>query len=185
MGYRLVVFLLVALAVGACGKEIGDACVLATDCSPNGDRQCDSASLPDGYCTIQGCDWNTCPDEAVCVRFFTASFSTNPCDRDPDAPEEPGNVKTCALDELCALTARPGAADQATKVGLCAPRAAEVRYCMRKCDSDGDCRDGYECRTAALMARDGGETVRDPNASRVADDQLPKFCAVNPATVQQ
>ena len=33
---------------------------------------CDTSS-PDGqgYCTIEGCDWNTCPSEAVCIRFFT------------------------------------------------------------------------------------------------------------------
>jgi hypothetical protein len=185
MGHRLVVFLLLAVAVGACGKEIGDACVLASDCSPNGDRPCDTASLG-GYCTIQGCDYNTCPDEAVCVRFFTASFASAVCDRDPANPEVPGAAKTCSADELCALTVRRDAAGAPTdRVGLCAPRAAEVRFCMRKCDSTSDCRDGYACRTAELMARDGGEPVRNPADGVVPDDQLTRFCAVDPARLPQ
>jgi len=66
--------------LGGCGKEIGDACTIASDCSPNGDRicQCSNCSGTDptsdsanGYCTVQGCDFGTCPSEAVCVRFFT------------------------------------------------------------------------------------------------------------------
>ena len=40
----------------------------ATDCSINGDRVCDTAR-PGGACTIFGCDSNTCPDDAICVRF--------------------------------------------------------------------------------------------------------------------
>ena len=67
-----IIIALLALAVG-CGKEIGDECVVPSDCSPNGDRQCDLSSKS-GYCTIQGCDYNTCPEEAACIRFFTGSF---------------------------------------------------------------------------------------------------------------
>src|SRR5262245_57883209 len=85
MRYRfaLLVFQVAVLAVlaalGACGKEIGDGCVLGTDCDPNGERLCDPASVG-GYCTIQGCDLDTCPGESACIRFFTGSFENRVCD---------------------------------------------------------------------------------------------------------
>jgi hypothetical protein len=167
MGHRHGLFLVAALAVvalGACGRQIGDACILSTDCSPNGDRQCDPASI-DGYCTIQGCDYNTCPGEAECVRFFTATFANKPCDYlNPDSG-------ACSTDELCSIK------------GECAPRSAEVRFCMKKCDSGGDCRDRYECRTADLMKRDGGEPVLGPTQAPSANPG--KFCAVDPARISQ
>src|SRR4029077_11823634 len=115
----LVVAGLVALVFtgAACGKEIGDACTFSTDCSPNGDRICDpSPQSPDGYCSIQGCDFDTCPDEAACIQFFTGDFTNKPCTDDTE----------CSLDELCSLEAH------------CVPRSSEVRYCMRKCGNDGD-----------------------------------------------
>ena len=36
-------------------------------------------------------------------------------------------------DELCSLA------------GHCVPRSAEVRFCKRTCESDGDCRRGARC----------------------------------------
>jgi hypothetical protein len=198
MGYRLVPLIVLAFAAGACGKEIGDSCNISTDCDPNGTRICDPpGSSKDGYCTIQGCDYSTCPDEAVCVQFFTGSFS-KPCDPVCDSVYNPLNPACpapvspnvqCSLDELCAIS------DQ------CVPRSSEIRFCMRKCDSDGDCRDGYECRDVAQMKADGGEPVFAPG--QVIDDQgrvvdptqkdasgnltlkviashPPKFCAIRP-----
>ena len=148
------VLLLALLGLGfGCGKEIGDACFLAIDCSPNGDRQCDTAS-PGGYCTIQGCDFNTCPEESTCVRFFTGNFSNRDCSGDGD----------CSLDELCALSKK------------CVPRSSEIRFCMRTCDSNGDCRDGYECRDLNKMIAHGGEPVVEPGSSSSG----PKFCAPAP-----
>jgi len=158
MRYVLVVAL---LAIG-CGKEIGDECVVSSDCSPNGDRFCDRASLPGGYCTVQGCDFDTCPDESVCVRFFTGSFTNKLCD-----PALPREQSGCTLDELCSL------------VGSCVPRSAEIRFCMRKCDDDGDCRDGYECRNIARMLEHGGEPVLSPGVL-VNEATAPKFCASAP-----
>ena len=73
----------------------------------------------------------------------------------------------CSLDELCALT------------GFCVPRSAEVRYCMRRCDSDSDCRGGYECRDLDLMIEHGGEPVLAPGVG--IDTSAPKFCAPAPA----
>lgn len=145
------VIVLAVLAVG-CGKEIGDACIVSSDCDPNGQRECDT-STKEGYCTIQGCDFDTCPSEAACIRFFTGNFSNLTCQTKDD----------CSLDELCAL------------VGNCVPRSSEVRYCMKTCSSSSDCRSGYECRDLALMLEHGGEPVLAPGVP--VDSHAPKFCA--------
>ena len=50
---------------------------------------------------------------------------------------------------------------------------------MRKCDSDEDCRDGYECRDLEKMRMNGGEPVLVPG--QPIDDNAPKFCAPAPA----
>lgn len=142
-------------AVG-CGSEIGDSCRIASDCSPDGDRSCDTSS-EGGYCTILGCDYDSCPEEATCVRFFAGVFDNVSCD-----PANPGNA--CQLDEVCTLE------------GKCAPRANEVRYCMKTCSSNDDCRSGYECRTEQLMREHGGEPVLAPGST----SSLPKFCAQAP-----
>lgn len=155
MRFSLVV---AVLCLSACGKEIGDACIVSSDCSPNGDRQCDTSSTA-GYCTIQGCDVTTCPSEAVCVRFFTGNFANRSC----DPATENTTTDDCSLDELCSL------------VGRCVPRNSEVRFCMKTCGSSGDCRGGYECRDLALMIEHGGEPVLE--AGLTVDDTSPKFCA--------
>jgi hypothetical protein len=158
--------------LGACGKEIGDSCLLASDCSPNGDRVCLCSycagtgfdQSPDqGYCTVQGCDYSTCPDEAACIRFFTGGF-TNPEGKMCGADVPADNRVDCSLDELCAIN------------GQCVPRSSEVRFCMRTCGSSGDCRDGYECRDIELMKQHGGEPVLAPGV--VVDESAPKFCAL-------
>jgi hypothetical protein len=180
MGSRHVVLALAGLAVvgallGGCGKEIGDACTLSTDCSPNGDRVCQcwncsgvdpTGDSQNGYCTIQGCDFGTCPDEAVCVSFFTGGFE-NPIGKMCGPDVAPAQQVTCSLDELCSLA------------GNCVPRSSELRYCMAKCDSDGDCRDGYECRDLTRMMEHGGEPV--PELGKSLDpNNLQKFCAAKP-----
>jgi hypothetical protein len=173
MGSRHVLLALLAGLVavgtllGGCGKEIGDSCTLASDCSPNGDRICQcwncstaGTSSGNGYCTIQGCDYSTCPDEAVCVSFFTGGFDNKMCTQDTATTD-------CSLDELCSLA------------GTCVPRSSESRYCMRKCSSNDDCNDGYECRDITLMMEHGGEPVLAPNTP-VDAAHLPKFCAARP-----
>jgi len=155
-------FPLSILAATACGSEIGDACITSGDCSPNGDRQCDVSSR-EGYCTIQGCDYSTCPEEAACIRFFTGNFSNITC----DPVLEDMTEDNCSFDELCALA------------GNCVPRSSEVRYCMRTCSSDEDCRDGYECRDLDRMKDHGGQPVLAPG--KVIDETVPKFCATRPA----
>lgn len=153
-------------ALGAgCGKEIGDACVVSSDCSPNGDRQCLDPSQNGGYCTIQGCDFGTCPDEAVCVRFFTGGFSNKPC----DYLTEDNGSDACSFDELCSLA------------GTCVPRSSEIRFCMRTCGGDGDCRGDYECRDFDLMVAHGGEPVLDPaGGQRLDAKSAQSFCAATP-----
>jgi hypothetical protein len=146
---RSMVLLAVLAAVG-CGKEIGDDCIVSSDCSPNGDRLCEQ-----GYCTVKGCDYNTCPEEAACIRFWSGGFSNKTCTSQTD----------CTFDELCSLK------------GLCVSRSAEVRYCMKTCDGNSDCRDDYECRDLELMKIHGGEPVLAPGA--VPDESnAPKFCAI-------
>ena len=146
-----IAFVLAALT--ACGKEIGDECIVSSDCDPNGTRVCD-VSQREGYCTIMGCDYSTCPEESACIRFFSGAFANKSCD------------DGCSLDELCDLN------------NQCVPRSAESRYCMRTCDSDDDCRDGYECRDLAKMRAHGGEPVLAPGVE--IDESAPKFCAVAP-----
>jgi hypothetical protein len=146
----------IALLLGlGCGKEIGDECIVSSDCSDNGTRQCDTSSRG-GYCTIQGCDFSTCPDGSACIRFFTGSFSNKLCTQ----PSE------CTLDELCSLR------------GNCVPRSSEVRFCMKTCSSNGDCRGGYECRDLDKMILHGGEPVLAPGVP--IDSKAPKFCAAAP-----
>ena len=149
------------LGSAACGEEIGDECSLSSDCSPQGDRVCDVSS-PGGYCTIIGCNYDTCPDEAVCVRFFSVETTNLPCD--PQTEDRMGGTNDCTADELCTLQ------------GSCVPRLAEVRFCMKSCSSSDDCRDDYECRDEALMREHGGEPV--PPEGGELPDELPSFCAV-------
>lgn len=163
MRTAITVALVVAASLAAgCGKEIGDECIDGNDCSNDGDRICDVSSEA-GYCTIQGCDYNTCPEEAACIRFFSGNFSNRPC----DPLTENATTDDCSLDELCSL------------VGRCVPRSSEVRYCMRQCSDDSDCREGYECRGLGLQIEHGGEPVLAPGTP--LDSRAPKFCASRPS----
>jgi hypothetical protein len=72
----------------------------------------------------------------------------------------------CSFDDLCALD------------GFCAPRASEQRYCMKKCSSNGDCRNDYECRNLQEMKDHGGEPVLAPGL--LVDDSTANFCAPSP-----
>jgi hypothetical protein len=119
---RAAAVLLAVLAGSACTKKIGDDCRSSIDCSQDSERTCD-ISQPGGYCTIEGCDEHSCPDESACIRFFPRLYLTKPC------------AQGCAVDELC--------------VGdMCAPRSSERRYCAKTCSNNGDCRGGYICREA-------------------------------------
>jgi hypothetical protein len=108
----------------ACGRKIGDECKTQFDCNEEEDTKTCDISQPGGYCTIEGCDETSCPEEAVCIRFFPAEeFLTDRCDMSP-----------CEAQDTCLAS------------GWCAPRSSEQRRCLLRCENNGDCRDGYECR---------------------------------------
>jgi hypothetical protein len=162
---RLVVAVGALALLGACGRSIGDDCQTSVDCSANGDRSCD-LSQPGGYCTVEGCDDASCPDSAVCVRFFPERFLSKPCDPLCEDVKEmtctqPVPTNDCAPDELC------------LDVGLCARRASERRLCGKACSSNDDCRGGYECRPA--NTRGSMPLLSNPNGTA-------KFCAPRTTT---
>jgi hypothetical protein len=111
----------------ACGRKIGDECKTQFDCNEEEDTKTCDISQPGGYCTIEGCDETSCPEEAVCMRFYPAEeFLTDTC--------QPGPQSSCDAHEVC------------LESGWCAPRASEQRRCLLRCKDNGDCRDEYECR---------------------------------------
>jgi hypothetical protein len=114
--------LFAAVSLGACKRDIGDACKNSLDCSQESERLCD-ISQPGGYCTIEGCDERTCPEESVCVRFFP---------HDEKAPTMA--CSQCAAADVCLQDMH------------CVPRASERRYCVHSCNDNSDCRGGYQCR---------------------------------------
>jgi len=71
-----------ALPLAACTPKIGDKCILSTDCSTQGSRQCDT-SMPGGYCTVYNCGPNSCPDYAACYLFHPEVQGCTYNDRDP------------------------------------------------------------------------------------------------------
>jgi hypothetical protein len=161
--------LIAALLVAGCGAKIGDACKTNIDCSPLGDRFCDTAP-PNGYCTQEDCGLTSCPSEAACIRFFTA-LADEPCTFDPNVPF---SQATCASpDERCVCDV----SDNGTctnNAGHCAPSATERHWCMRKCSNDGDCREGYECRQTGTFGAEPIPTFSSPQGDPT------KFCAPKP-----
>lgn len=147
--HRCALLLAAILAVG-CGREIGDSCRTSIDCTTEQEteRLCD-ISQPGGYCTIEGCDDRSCPDDSVCIRFFPQLYLSKPCSMG------------CANDEVCLPS--PTGGD-----GLCAPRRTERRFCSKSCGDNGDCRDNYECRLAG--ERGTAALVSNPAA-------VVRFCA--------
>ena len=79
----------------ACAPEIGDECKTALDCSSSGTRLCDRTQ-PYGYCTLEGCERGTCPEEAVCVKFspdsdrLSNTYCMFECEDDSDCREDQG-----------------------------------------------------------------------------------------------
>jgi hypothetical protein len=164
---QVALVLAVAVAAGAgCKRQIGDDCATAADCNPNGTRSCDQ-SQPGGYCTIQGCDETSCPEEAVCIRYFPAQYLTRPCNPHPDAGTS-DDPDAGTSDDPDAGTSRCPAEDICLEAGLCAPLSTELRYCVKTCSSNDDCRGGYECRLAGT--RGSMALVSNP-------DTVVHFCA--------
>ena len=161
-------------STAGCGHNIGDPCSVNIDCSTAGDRFCDTASIG-GYCTVDGCDVGTCPDNQLCVRFLTV-IKSETCDFvKPPETCMPGQ-RCCAVDERCVCDVTDDKNVCKDNLGHCAPESSERRWCMKACiPGNGDCRDGYVCRPTGTL---GAEPV--PNG--VDDAGVPvlmsgNFCA--------
>jgi hypothetical protein len=151
--------LVAGLATSGCGDKIGDSCTTNTDCQSDGTRICD-LSQPGGYCTVDGCDEDSCPSESICVRFFDQKFATTSCSDQP-CP---------SANEVCLLTQESA---NAAPVKRCVPAASERRYCAEKCNSNGDCRGAYSCQAAGTYG--SLALLKDP-----ADLPDAKFCSPTP-----
>ena len=135
--------LVAALFVAGCGAKIGDSCRSNIDCSPLGDRFCDTAPV-NGYCTQEDCGPTSCPSEAVCIRFFSP-VDDESCDtKDETIPFSRANCPNADDRCVCDQTNEDNTCNM--NVGHCAPSSTERHWCMRSCSTDSDCRDGYECR---------------------------------------
>ena len=97
-----------ALALAGCTPNIGDKCVLSTDCSVTGTLVCDT-SQPNGYCTVLNCVNGSCPGNSLCVMFQSSvpgcayddykspsrtgrSFCMAYCNQDSDCRQSDGYV---------------------------------------------------------------------------------------------
>jgi hypothetical protein len=89
-----------AFTAMGCTPEIGDKCILSTDCSLRGERLCDT-SQPGGYCTILNCRGNLCPDNAACVLFHPTIQGCDYNDRTPSRTGRTFCVKTCSDNSDC------------------------------------------------------------------------------------
>ena len=148
--------------ISGCGKQIGDSCTTNVDCAQDGTRDCD-LSAPGGYCTVDGCDEQSCPSEAVCIRVFPYEDQKAKCSTDAD----------CDGDSLCLPLPD----------GFCVPRASERRFCERTCGNNGDCRGGYACRQASVEGGQATQTTAYGTIALVANvnqSTVVKFCAPNP-----
>ena len=91
---------LFALSATACTPKIGDKCVLSTDCSTQGDRQCDT-SMPGGYCTVYNCGPNSCPDYAACYLFHPEVQGCDYNDRETSRTSKSFCMAGCQTNSDC------------------------------------------------------------------------------------
>ncbi len=91
--YALALSAVAMAGAGGCAPNIGDGCQNSSDCSVTGERVCDVAQ-PGGYCTVQGCDPDACPDGALCVEWrfrptrTAATWCMKSCGGDGDCRSE-------------------------------------------------------------------------------------------------
>jgi hypothetical protein len=166
----LPLFIAATWFVGGCGHNIGDSCTVNVDCQPDGTRFCDT-SAPSGYCTFDGCDFNTCPGEAVCIRFLTPVLD-EPCTLPTDRAVPLGRADCPHADDRCVCDkAVKGVCQGAGLNGHCAPEATERRWCQLRCSDNGDCRDEYECRSTGSLGAEPVPTLQTPQGEPA------NFCA--------
>jgi hypothetical protein len=168
-----------ALLCAACSHYIGDPCNTNVDCSPLGDRFCDTAPL-NGYCTKEDCGPTTCPSEAVCIRFF-ATVESESCNTSvehiPFSQADCPNIDDrCVCDESVPDNTQPSGVSCVSNAGHCAPSSTERHWCMRSCSTDSDCRQGYECRSTGTFGAEPLPTFNNGYGTPA------KFCAPKPTT---
>src|SRR4051794_29082336 len=66
--------------IAACSRGIGDPCESALNCSASATRLCDRTQKG-GYCTLSGCQADSCPKEAACVSFWQNTQRSDNADR--------------------------------------------------------------------------------------------------------
>jgi hypothetical protein len=97
--------LILAIALAgtlACQPGIGDSCSNASDCSVQEQRTCDT-TFPGGYCTVLGCDADTCPEEAACIAFQSVVSVASECSSLQGRPrlERTVCMKKCSNNSDC------------------------------------------------------------------------------------
>ncbi len=103
------------LALQGCQPNIGDSCGSSLDCSATGERQCDLAQ-PGGYCTVIGCDPDTCPDNGNCVEW---RFQ-------PSRTAETWCMQGCSDDGRCRSGYLCASSSEITRQGTRVPAGQEV-----------------------------------------------------------
>ena len=123
----LVLVLPLSLLVG-CEAQVGDACEVSLDCTPNGDLCLteELESFPGGYCSEFACSAGSCEGDAACVAFRGTVGNTTECQ------------------------------------GPLASQRLSRRFCMARCTSDNDCRDGYACIDLEFSANPWSAEVLEP-----------------------
>ncbi|HVU03334.1 MAG TPA: hypothetical protein VHE30_16355 [Polyangiaceae bacterium] len=166
---------LLALASFGCSPSIGDSCQLHSDCSQTGDRICDP-TLPGGYCTVFNCLPGSCPEEAVCVGFYTEPASLSEC-RDPSESrfERTFCMKTCGSTGDCrgGYQCLPVGADGNNPVGAVVLESGDVNRSVcapafpKAADGDAGTR-GQVCNPPDATFPELGRWV-PPDAGAVPD----------------
>jgi hypothetical protein len=93
--------LLLGAFLGGCTPHIGDKCNVNSDCSIQGNLQCDTSQL-NGYCTVFNCTPTNCPNNAACVTV-NASVPGCPYD-DYQSPSRTALnmcLQSCTKDSDC------------------------------------------------------------------------------------
>ncbi len=98
---RLTLAALTALALSGCQPQIGDKCVLNTDCSVSGTRLGCDTSMPGGYCTVFNCGPNSCPDQTACYLFYAEVQGCPYSDRAPSRTAHSFCMKDCQQNSDC------------------------------------------------------------------------------------
>ncbi|MGM0577034.1 MAG: hypothetical protein ACQEXJ_15015 [Myxococcota bacterium] len=95
----LVALFAAGVLAGGCRSMVGDSCEADSDCGRG--LFCEQ-SLPGGYCTIDECVDDACPDEAVCVRFDAyTDFCMRACDGDGDCRDDYACVQDFGPHPFC------------------------------------------------------------------------------------